>query len=170
VVIFPKKINKRYVAFNRPEGNFEFSRPHMWISFSDDLEEWGDDETILLSKKGWDASRIGAGCPPIETKRGWLEIYHGIYKKRRKRKYCMGAALFNLKDPKKLVARGPINKPLLCPKQIYEKKGFMPNVIFPSGAIVKRDKLLLYCGGADTVTCVKEIYIKEIMKHLKKIR
>ncbi len=166
VVLFPEKINKRYVAFNRPEGNFNFSSPHMWISYSKDLEHWGDDRSILLSKECWDASRVGAGCPPIKTKKGWLEIYHGIHPKYG---YCMGAALFDKKNPHKLIARGSCDEPLLCARNNYEKKGWMPNVIFPTGIIEEKDKILLYLGGADSVVAVKEIKIDEILKLLSKV-
>ncbi|MBU2639896.1 MAG: hypothetical protein KKG75_04300, partial [Nanoarchaeota archaeon] len=131
-VLFPKKINNRYVAFNRPEGNFEFSLPHMWISFSKDLEHWGDDYSILVSKKGWDANRVGPGCPPILTKRGWLELYHGVHPELG---YCMGAALFEKNNPQKLIARSYPDVPLLSPKEDYEKEGYMKNVLFPTGLI-----------------------------------
>lgn len=164
IVLFPKKINGRYVAFNRPEGNFNFSNPHMWISYSKDLEHWGDDRSILLSKDSWDASRVGAGCPPLETKKGWLEIYHGVHPKYG---YCMGAALFDKKYPHKLIARGPCDEPLLCARNNYEHRGWVPKVVFPTGLIEKRDgNLLLYSGGADQVVSVKEIKIDEILKHL----
>ena len=38
VVIFPEKINGKYVAFDRPEGNFQFSQPRIWISYSSDMK------------------------------------------------------------------------------------------------------------------------------------
>lgn len=166
VVIFPEKINGRYVAFNRPEGNFEFSLPHMWMSFSKDLEHWGDDRSILVSKNGWDSTRIGAGCPPIKTKKGWLEIYHGVHSKFG---YCIGAALFDLKHPERLIARGYHDQPLLCPSNDYEKSGWMKNVIFPTGLIRNGDKVLIYSGAADKYVSVREVYINEILKHLRTV-
>ena len=84
--------------------------------------------------------------------------------------YCIGAALFDKDNPGKLIARGYHDLPLLCPKQDYELKGYMPRVIFPTGLIENKDKILLYCGGADTVTIMKEIYISEILKHLEKVK
>ncbi len=164
IVLFPEKINGKYVAFNRPEGNFNFSAPHMWISYSKDLEHWGDDRSILLSHNSWDSARVGAGCPPIKTKHGWLELYHGVHPKYG---YGVGAALFDLKEPHKLVARGPCGEPLLVAKQPYELNGWMKKVVFPTGIVEEKDdKILLYCGGADSVVSVKEIKISEILKHL----
>lgn len=64
VVIFPEKINGKYIAFDRPESNFQFSPPHIWIGYSDDLLSWGDLKSItILKKTDNDYGRIGAGAP-----------------------------------------------------------------------------------------------------------
>ena len=143
VVIFPEKINGKYVAFNRPSGDFHFSLPNIWISYSKDLEYWGHDEVIRMGKgHGWDTGKVGAGCPPIKTKHGWLEIYHGVNKFHRtdrlyhyhmqhgneneyEFKYCAGAALFDLDNPAKLLRKSHSTKPLFAPKHDYEIKGFV---------------------------------------------
>ncbi len=190
VVLFPEKIYDKYVAFNRPEGNFQFSMPHMWLSYSPDLEYWGNSHPIILSKeKSWDSFRVGAGAPPVKTRYGWLLIYHGVKRVHidtdatkgvknffkipyeYKNEYCAGAALFDLKNPCRLIAKSPPNKPLLTPTKTYEKIGFMNDVIFPSGAILTKDKkdLLIFSGAADRVTTVKQISLKEIFKNLKKV-
>ena len=80
VVIFPEKIKGRYVAFDRPEGNFEFSPPHIWIAYSKDLEYWGKLKGVFFSKTHVDFSRSGAGPPPIKTDKGWLFLFHGVTK------------------------------------------------------------------------------------------
>ena len=49
-----------------------------------------------------------------------------------------------------------------------EKKGFMHDVVFPTGAILEGDKILLYSGGADKVVVVRELELKDVLKHLKK--
>ena len=61
VVIFPEMINNEYVAFNRPEGSFEFTHPHIWTSYSDDLDSWKNHSPVIIAKKGeWDYGRVGA--------------------------------------------------------------------------------------------------------------
>jgi len=134
VVIFPEKVNDRYLALNRPEGNFQFSPPHIWLSRSKDLQFWGKPKSLILAKKGsWDYGRVGAGPPPIKTKNGWLLIYHGVieHKKYPPKKtlmtrmkdvfrkheeeeeietvsvYAAGAALLSLKQPSKIIAKSP---------------------------------------------------------------
>src|SRR3989338_456027 len=79
VVIFPERINGEFIAFDRPEGNLDFSRPHIWVSYSKDLEYWGKPNFLMLSEDGkWDSGRVGAGPPPIKIDEGWLFIYHGV--------------------------------------------------------------------------------------------
>lgn len=184
VVIFPEKINGNYVAFNRPEGNFEFSPPHIWFSDSPDLVHWGHPKPIKLSEKGkWDHSRVGAGPPPIKIDKGWLLIYHGVTEKKKYDNflfrflglmkeysvYSVGAALFDLKNPRKLIAKTP--KPIILPTNEYEKKGFVNNVVFPTGLVMDKDNkhILLFSGGSDTVVTVKKIALKDILDSLRKV-
>ena len=184
VVIFPEKIGRKYLAFNRPEGNFEFSPPHIWISDSPDMIHWGHPKPIQLSKKGtWDYSRIGAGPPPIKTDKGWLLIYHGVKEKKKYNNflarffgftkeysvYNAGAALFNLKNPSKLIAK--TSKPIILPTNEHEKKGFVNNVVFPTGLILDENKkdVLIYSGGGDSVVTVKKIALKDIMDSLESV-
>ena len=182
VVLFPEKIRDNYYIFNRPEGGFEFTPPHIWIATSKDLVEWGRNKPLKLSRKGrWDYERVGAGTPPIKTDKGWLLFYHGVinYRTRPFRKmfsilgqpmfsYEIGAALFDLKNPRKLLAKAP--EPILGPTKDYEKTGFVNNVLFPTGLIHDihdHDKLLVYSGGADTVVCVKKISLQDVMDSLE---
>ncbi len=184
VVIFPEKIGGKYIAFNRPEGNFEFSPPHIWLSDSPDLIHWGHPKPIQLSKKGsWDYSRVGAGPPPIKTDKGWLLIYHGVIEKKKNNNflakffgfmkeysvYNAGAALFDLENPRKLIAKTP--KPIILPTNEYEKKGLVNNVVFPTGLVLDQNKkdLLIYSGCGDSVVTVKRIALKDVMDSLKDV-
>ncbi|MFQ5531887.1 MAG: glycoside hydrolase family 130 protein [Candidatus Nanoarchaeia archaeon] len=171
--LFPEKIRGRYVALHRPEGFFEFSKPSIWISHSPDMKYWGDEKSIMRPRKdSWEEHRMGGGAPPIKTKKGWLLIYHGVKNVRDKSTYSAGAALLDLKDPSKVIARSPKNKPLIKPGEKYEKSGFIDNVVFPTGAVLSNDKkdLLIYAGGADSIVSVKKIAIKDIFRHMKKVK
>ncbi len=170
VVIFPEKIKNKYVALHRPEGGFEFSKPSIWISHSKDLIYWGKEKSIIrVRENAWDDLRIGAGCIPVKTKEGWLVIYHGVTNKNEKKLYQGGALLLDLKNPEKILARSPKNKPLIKPEEKYEKKGFMNNVVFPTGIVkdLNNKDLLIYSGGGDEVISVKKIGIKKILNHME---
>ena len=172
VVIFPEKIRGKYVAFDRPESNFQFSLPHIWIAHSDDLLSWGNLKSINLLKKGdEDYGRIGPGCPPIKTSKGWLLIYHTVRTDKEKVDiYSGSAALFDLKNPRRLLLK---SEPLFIPQQDYELELYQKKrIIFPTGIVLDKDNkhLLIYSGGGDIVTSVRKISLKKIMDSLKKLK
>ena len=170
-VIFPEKINNKYIALNRPESLFDFSKPGIWISFSRNLIYWGRDRHLIRPRKNsWESERVGSGPAPIKTKKGWLLIYHGVKKEKEGNTYSAGAALLDLKNPEKIIARSPVDKPLFKPTEKYEKSGFINNVVFPTGAVMDLNKkdLLIYSGGADRVVGVRKISLESIIKSLKK--
>ncbi|MBU3912652.1 MAG: hypothetical protein KKB21_01390 [Nanoarchaeota archaeon] len=191
VVIFPEMINNLYVAFDRPEGTFQFSLPHIWISYSENLEFWGGPKSIAISKEGdWDYSRNGAGPPPIKTKDGWLFLYHvgaeyesvrnlfegkkiieGLTNEAGKKYiYSVGAALFDLKNPSKVIARA--HSPVLIPDRSYEKGTFEnKSVVFPTGMMLDENgrDILIFSGGGDVVVSVKKVALKDILDSMKKV-
>jgi predicted GH43/DUF377 family glycosyl hydrolase len=109
----------------------------------------------------WDSARIGAGCSPIRTPRGWLAIYHGADENSR---YCLGAFLLELHDPAHVIARSEF--PIMEPTEDYERRGFFGNVIFTNGHLVVGDKLKLYYGASDEVICGAELSIEQILNSL----
>ena len=75
-VLFPEKIDGMYVRFERPN----WGRPCIWISYSPDLIHWGNQQLIMAPDNFdiWQDCKVGPGCPPILTLRGWLNIYHAV--------------------------------------------------------------------------------------------
>lgn len=176
VVIFPEKIKEKYIAFDRPEGNFEFTPPHIWIGYSDDLISWGDLKSINMFKKNdEDYGRIGPGCPPIKTNDGWLLIYHTVRSKKDDKNnefytYSGSAALFDLKNPSRLLAK---SDPIILPNQDYELKLYQKKrIVFPTGVVVDKNgkDLLIYSGGRDVITSVRKMPLKKIMDSMRKIK
>ncbi|MFC1517439.1 glycoside hydrolase family 130 protein [Candidatus Margulisiibacteriota bacterium] len=159
-VLFPKKINDEYIRLDRPSGK---SIGNIWISYSKDLINWGRSEKIISVRNGyWDEYKIGASVPPIETPKGWLEIYHGVKDIAGGPLYRLGAVLLDLKEPRKILGRSDI--PILAPREYYERVGDVNNVVFSCGAIVEPNgELKLYYGAADTSICVGTVHIDEII-------
>ncbi|MBM3234059.1 hypothetical protein FJZ19_03105 [Candidatus Pacearchaeota archaeon] len=173
VVIFPQKVKGKYIAFDRPESSFQFSLPHIWIAYSDNLESWGDLKPVgCVYKKGRTCPRNGAGPPPLKTDRGWLLIYHAVEEKQENNKevykYIVGAALFDLKNPEKVIAT--TGKPILLPSKENIMVFGTKRVIFPTGAIFDESKknLLIFSGESDRVTSVSKVNLKDILKELKR--
>jgi len=161
--IFPRKIDGKYWFLHRLGSD-------IWIDSVPDLNF--DGKTKFLGGKilmrprdtAWDSKRIGISAPPIETKSGWLLLYHGISK--RTNHYNIRAALLDLRDPSKILYR--THDTLLEPKMPYEREGIVSNVVFPCGAVVIRDQLFVYYGGADKYVAVATIDMKALVGGLVK--
>ena len=150
-ILFPERINGEYVRLDRPIGKGVGS---MWVSYSKNLVDWGKSEILMTPRQGmWDSYRIGASVPPIRTRHGWLEIYHGVKMTSAGPIYRIGTVLMDLEQPHKVVAR--CNKPILSPREDYERIGDVGNVAFACGAVVEdTGEIKVYYGAADTCICV----------------
>jgi len=158
-VLFPEKINEKFVALNRPSGLNFLGGHFIWISESPDLIYWGNHKCIMKTRDGkWDCERIGTNGPPIKTDEGYLILYHGADFTT---KYCIGAALLDIEKPWKVIGR--TDEPIMEPKEEYEKEGFFGNVVFNNGHIVKDDELIIYYGAADKYVCGGKVKISDIL-------
>ncbi len=117
---------------------------------------------ILLPRRGmWDSVKVGLSVPPIKTKKGWILIYHGVSERSR---YRIGAALLDLKDPTKVLSR--TTDALFEPREAYEIEGQVNYVVFPCGAIVRKDIIYMYYGGGDSVVDVASISVSKLLEVL----
>jgi predicted GH43/DUF377 family glycosyl hydrolase len=162
--ILPEKINGKYVIFHR-------IFPEILIDFVDDLDFDGEGRwlegqfkiPIMESASSWDSRKVAAGPPPMRTKDGWLFIYHAIDDKDEFR-YKMGAMLLDINYPPKVLAR--TTHPILEPVARYENEGLKTGVVYPCGAVILKDQLFVYYGGADMVVCVATAKMGEFMSQL----
>ncbi len=158
VVIFPEKIAGMYYALTRPVPMY-LGPAAVWIASSADLVNWGGHCPLILPREGqFDSEKTGGSCVPIKTEKGWLEIYHGSDEKGR---YSLAAALLDLKDPRKVLARS--KRPLMVPKADYETKGFFSNVVFACGHIQKDETITIYYGASDESTAAATTTITKIL-------
>jgi len=167
-VLFPRRIGDRYAMLSRPSDNGHTPFGDIFYSESPDLVHWGRHRHVMAPEPWtWASTKIGAGPTPIETDEGWLLIYHGVLTSCNGFVYSMGAALLDLDEPWKVIARG--RDYLLSPQVSYEQVGDVPNVVFPCAALVDResDRVTIYYGAADTVTCLAHGYLSEILASLR---
>lgn len=166
-VLFPRKINGKYAMLSRPSDNGHTPFGDIYCSESPDMIHWGRHRFVMGTTTGWQATKIGAGPIPIETTEGWLLIYHGVLTSCNGFVYSFGAALLDLYQPWKVIARGAPY--LLAPQAPYERTGDVPNVAFPCAALVDEPtgRLAIYYGGADTVVCLAFGYVDEIIEFVK---
>jgi beta-1,2-mannobiose phosphorylase / 1,2-beta-oligomannan phosphorylase len=159
--LFPEKINGQYVFIHRVQ-------PSIHLNYVKSLSDF-DGEHFFISHpiikpriNMWDDLKIGLSSTPIKTNKGWLLIYHGVSSE--DHAYRVGAALLNLKNPEKVIGR--TRSPLLEPEMPYEKNGIVPNVVFPCGAVVMGEKLLIYYGAADKVIGMASLELPKLLKDL----
>lgn len=190
VVIFPEKIDGKFVILHRPhrwcKDWFEDpkskeidvkipipfdqlpDRPASWIAYSSDLKNWTDHKLLIRSTHEND-EKTGPGAPPIKTDAGWLMLYHHVERDENNTIiYTAKAALLDLKDPSKVIAKIPY--PILFPKAEYEINGDVNNVVFPTGNFVKDGTLHVYYGTADKYCGLATIKLDEIINELLKYR
>ncbi len=168
--LFPRKIDGKFVLLHRvlpgiqiiQFNNFSDLTENHWRNY---LKSLGD--FIVLDPLFWFENRnVGGGAPPIETKDGWLIIYHAVEDTPLGKIYHAAAALLDLENPLKVLGR--LTEPLFSPKTAWEKKGVFNNVVFPTGAIVKDKRLYIYYGAADKLIAAKSIDLSELLTELKK--
>ncbi|OLS24730.1 MAG: Beta-1,4-mannooligosaccharide phosphorylase [Candidatus Heimdallarchaeota archaeon LC_3] len=160
-VIFPEKINDKYVKLDRPHS--DISPWAIWISYSPDLRHWGDSRVVMKPVKyHWDEMKIGPGAVPIRTEKGWLNIYHGVFPTMDGSVYRLGVALHKLEDPATIL--GVSDRWILQPEDPWEVTGYVHNVVFTCGAILEDNGTIkLYWGGADSVMCAGVAKVDELV-------
>jgi len=162
--ILPEKIQGKYVIFHRVF-------PNILIDFVDDLDfdgrtRWLEGQytiPVRASNSDWDSLKVGCGAPPLKTKEGWLLIYQAVGCSDKSR-YKVGAMLFDLKDPTKILAR--TRSPILEPAAWYENEGWKSGVVYPCGSVIIKNRLFVYYGGADTVVCVASTEVDNLLARL----
>lgn len=168
VVFFPRLINGKFTFLHR-------IRPDIQIASVENLKDLNKDfwtqyllhfkEHILMtSVHEHEISYIGGGCPPIETKAGWLLIYHGVHDSAQGYVYAACAALLDLDDPTKEISRLPY--PLFKPDLQWELSGYVNNVVFPTGTSLFDGRLYIYYGAADKRIAVASVDFEELITEL----
>lgn len=171
VVLFPEKIGGAFAALHRPVCGTPFTRPEMWTAWSPDLIHWGAHAPLALRGSEWHSGRVGAGVPPVRVADGWLELYHGNRSPARPGEvgtYYGGAILLDPDDPSRV--RRQLPEPFLAPEAEFEVGGFVPNVVFPTGAVREEDTLLVYYGAADAATALAEFSERELLGAMAEAR
>lgn len=177
MTLFPDKIGGKYAAiltantdqppstiaiayFDRPEDMWSEAYWNAWYA---DLSS----HEIHLQRDDTDHVEIGA--PPVLTPDGWLLVYSHIRNYFTERKiFGIEAVLLDRDDPRKIIAR--TEAPLLVPEEEYELYGKIPNIVFPSGALIRRGKLHIYYGAADSTCCVAVCDLRKLLRTMRSKR
>jgi len=147
MTIFPKRINGKIagvltVDTDKPPAKIAlcFFNNESEIWSKDYWKEWKKNiNSHIIPLMRSKSDHIEVGTPPIKTKDGWLLFYSYIENYfSSSRRFSVEAILLNEKLNKVI---GRTNHSLLSPQADYEVKGYVPEVVFPTGAL-KQDKYI----------------------------
>jgi len=173
MTLFPEKINnKLWVLFS-----YNTDQPPTKIcfaSFDKEKDIWSKEywenweknsNKFSLSLQRNDKDHVEIGAAPIKTKKGWLLLYSYIQNYfTHTPLFGIEAVLLDLKNPLKVIGR--TKGPIMIPAEYYEKIGIVPNIVFPSGALLKDNKIHLYYGAADTVCSLAFIDLSSLLDEM----
>jgi predicted GH43/DUF377 family glycosyl hydrolase len=164
--LFPVKFNGLWAMLHRPVPRSSMLGAHIWLSFSPNLKHWGEHQEIIQAREGgwWDANKIGLCAPPLQTKAGWLILYHGVRTTASGSIYRLGLALLDLGNPVKVIRR--TDEWIFGPKEHYEREGDVDDVVFPCGWVKKDGKVLIYYGAADSRICLATANLNELVQYI----
>jgi predicted GH43/DUF377 family glycosyl hydrolase len=174
MVIFPERVNGKITALltvdcdlppssiclaqaDKVEDFWEYDYWDRWYSFK-------KKQTLPLLRSL--ADHIEVGAPPVKTAKGWLFVYSYIsaYLTNTKQ-FAVEAILLDLDDPTRVIGQIPYS--ILEAETLYEKKGLIDNIVFPTGLLINGDQLDLYYGGADKVCAIASCSLKTLLKEMK---
>ncbi len=176
--LFPEKINGEYVALVTVHTDFtpEHPRPTIGIARVKNMEDfWNHDfwrewhehlsEHALPNLRRSDDDHVEIGAPPVKTDEGWLLLYSYTqrYYNEKERMFGVEALLLDLEDPRILKSR---TYPFMVAEEVYERFGLIPNIVFPSGALLRGDTLDLYYGAADTTCARAALHLPDLLEAL----
>ena len=146
-------------------------RQSIWISFVPcaavaadlgALTAWRGHRFVAGPEFAYEALKIGGGPPPIRVPEGWLLLHHGVTGRLLSGTdqqpyvhYAAGGMILDAEQPWRVVARSP--EPLLAPRTNEERRGIVPNVVFPTAIERVDGRTFVFYGMADSRIGVAEL-------------
>jgi predicted GH43/DUF377 family glycosyl hydrolase len=177
MALFPAKIDKKiaalvtvntdnppseicYVEFDNEE---QISSPEFWNNWKTRMHDFA------LPLRRRDGDQVELGAPPIKTAEGWLVFYSHIQRYGSPdMTFGVEVLLLDLKNPRRIIGR--TKGSIMAPEAFYEKVGLVPNIIFPSGALIKgtgaKATVELYYGASDTQCAIARIPLLNLLSAL----
>ena len=163
VVFFPERINGRFVGLFRPNDELPGDTGGIFreirIGYAADYRTgpWDIAADPVMRTHGSPsafADKIGPCAPPVRTKYGWLNLFHGVRATMAGHPYVLGIALHELRRPEVVqMSSIPILFPSGADCRVKEEDYVhVPNVVFSCAMLRRGDgSILIYYGGNDTV-------------------
>lgn len=154
--LFPRMIHGHYAMLSRQDNE------NLYVMYSDQPHFWYSKELVARPTFPWEYVQLGNCGSPIETPEGWLVLTHGVGAMR---KYSIGAFLLDLDNPARLIGR--LKTPLLEP-DANEREGYVPNVVYSCGALVRGETLVIPYAMSDYASTFATVPLAEVLAAMTK--
>lgn len=153
VALHPKFVDGKYAFYTRPMDGFIETGSGGGIGFGlcSEIEHGVIDEEKIISRRIYHTlteSKNGAGAVPIQGKKCWIHIAHGVRNTAAGLRYVLYAFGTDLQDPSKVIA---------SPSGVFlvplgrERVGDVSNVVFTNGAVADEEgNIYIYYASCDT--------------------
>ena len=155
MALFPRRVEGNYVMLSRQDDE------NLFIMFSDNPHYWSDPRVLLRPAQTWECVKVGNCGSPMETEAGWLVITHGVGPMR---KYCLGAILLDLQDPRRVIGR--LREPLLEPEE-STREGYVPNVVYSCGSLIHGREVIIPYAMSDWASTLVSVDLDELLSALR---
>ncbi len=178
MVLFPERI-KGKIAFMLTVDP-DSSNSKIAIGYADNISDFFDNtfwnkwyseiENHKVSFRRTEYDHVEIGAEPIKIKEGWLLVYSHIQNyfpnpERLPATFGIEAVILDFNNPHTIDCR--TRGSMLSPDELYERRGLVSEIVFPSGAILEKDILRIYYGGADNVVCMASVVLKDLISTMK---
>jgi predicted GH43/DUF377 family glycosyl hydrolase len=174
MTLFPERINGKITVIltvntDMPPAKIAIAQ----VDTMDDLwsrdfwEDWYSNiDKYTIDLKRFSSDHVEVGATPVKTSHGWLFLYSHIQNyfssdNNMERIFGVEAVLLDSKNPFKIT--GQTRGPIVVPRESYELLGHVPDIVFPSGAILEKDTLYIYYGAADTTACMAHVNVIDLL-------
>ncbi len=174
MVLFPQRIDGKIAFMVTVDPDSQHSK--VAIGYVDTIEQLWDEafwkqwytevdmHTLTLKRSNYDHIEIGA--EPLKIKEGWLLVYsymQDYFPNPDNAQVTFGveAVILDEKNPHTVTAR--TRGSFLSPDEMYERRGLVAEIVFPTGALIEKDLLHVYYGGADNVICRASVHLHDLI-------
>ncbi len=168
--IFPKKINNLFWLVHRIMPSIQIATfkdfseltPAYWHEYLKTFER----HTLLDPRYRFENHKIGGGARLLKQRLAGSLSITVLDECSCASGTGAACALLDRANPQKVIARLPY--PLFSPSSSWERKESVRNVVFPTSALIKNDRLYIYYGATDKLIAAKSVDLTELLTELAK--
>ncbi|MBK7106485.1 MAG: glycosidase [Ignavibacteriae bacterium] len=169
VVLHPEFVENKYAFYTRPQDGFIEAGSGGGIGWGlcENIENPILKNEIIVDDRQYHTIKEvknGLGPAPIKTKKGWLQLAHGVRNTAAGLRYVLYLFLSDLKNPEKIIASP--GGYFLAPEN-EERIGDVSNVVFSNGWVAKENgEVFIYYASSDTRMHVATSTIDKLLDYV----